>query len=174
LRVSGIRPGERLGLYGFGASASLAIQVARHWGCRVFVCTRSARERARAEALGAEWVGGSDDRPPELLDAAITFAPVGSAVAAALSALDRGGTVAINAIHLDRIPELPYANLWWERSLRSVANFTRRDATELLALATEIPIRTERQVRPLSEANAALEALASGAIEGAPVLQCSS
>jgi len=113
LKVSGIAPGERLGLYGFGASATLAIQVARHWGCRVFVCTRSPVERERALALGAEWAGGYDDKPPEPLHAAVTFAPVGSVVVAALLALDRGGTVAINAIHIDHVPEIAYADLWW-------------------------------------------------------------
>lgn len=172
LRVSGIKPGGRLGLYGFGASASLAIQVARHWACRVFVCARSEAERARATALGAEWVGDYEERPPEPLDGAVTFAPVGSVVAAALRAVDRGGAVAINAIHLDRVPELPYADLWWERSLRSVANFTRRDAREFLELASRIPIRTEHDVYPLAEANAALVALARGAVRGAAVLQC--
>src|SRR6185312_7541458 len=112
LRVSGIRPGGRLGLYGFGASALLAMQVARHWGCRVFVCTRSADERRRAIELGAEWAGGYDETPP-----------------------DRRAAVAINAIHLDGIPAFSYADLWWERSIRSVANFTRRDAREFLDLA---------------------------------------
>src|SRR5262249_36761311 len=119
LKVSGIAEageGARLGLYGFGASATLAIQVARHWGCRVFVCARSATERQRALALGAEWAGDYDELPPEPLHAAVTFAPAGSVVAAALRALDRGGTVSINAIHLDHIPELDYSNLWWERS----------------------------------------------------------
>ncbi|MDB4937724.1 MAG: alcohol dehydrogenase, partial [Labilithrix sp.] len=125
LLVSGIRPGQRLGLFGFGASALLVLQVAVHWGCRVFVCTRSEKERARARELGAEWTGGYDDKPPVPLDAAITFAPVGSVVIRALEALDRGGTVAINAIHLDGIPAFSYDALWWERSLRSVANFTR-------------------------------------------------
>jgi propanol-preferring alcohol dehydrogenase len=172
LKVSGVKPGARLGLYGFGASATLAIQVARHWGCRVFVCTRSPAERARAVALGAEWTGGYDEVPPEPLEAAITFAPAGSVVVAALRALDRGGTVAINAIHLDRIPELAYAGLWWERSLRSVANFTRDDAREFLALAAEIPIRAEYEVLALADANRALERLARGDICGAAVLQC--
>jgi propanol-preferring alcohol dehydrogenase len=172
LKVSGVRPGQRLGLYGFGASASLAIQVARHWGCRVFVCTRSAAERDRATRLGAEWTGGYDDRPPEPLDAAITFAPAGSVVAAALAALERGGTVAINAIHLDRLPEMPYADLWWERSIRSVANFTRADAREFLDLAASIPVRTEREVLGLAEANEALQRLAKGEIRGAAVLDC--
>jgi propanol-preferring alcohol dehydrogenase len=172
LKVSGIQPGGRLGLYGFGASATLAIQVARHLGCRVFVCTRSMAERARAMALGAEWAGGYDDRPPAPLDAAITFAPAGSVVAAALRAVDRGGTVAINAIHLDRLPEMPYADLWWERSLRSVANFTRQDAAEFLELAARIPVRTEREVYPLDQANVALEHLAKGDVRGSAVLQC--
>jgi propanol-preferring alcohol dehydrogenase len=172
LKVSGIQPGGRLGLYGFGASATLAIQVARHWGCRVFVCTRSRAERERALTLGAEWVGGYDETPPARLDAAITFAPVGSVVVAALQALDRGGTVAINAIHLDRVPELAYGDLWWERSIRSVANFTRDDAREFLELSASVPVRAEREVLPLAEANVALDRLARGDIRGAAVLQC--
>jgi alcohol dehydrogenase, propanol-preferring len=172
LKVSRIQPGGRLGLYGFGASASLAIQVARHWGCRVFVCTRSPVERERARSLGAEWAGGYDQLPPEPLQAAITFAPAGSVVVAALRALDRGGTVAINAIHLDRVPELAYADLWWERSIASVANFTRQDARELLALAATIPIRPEREVHALDEANRALQRLSRGEVRGAAVLQC--
>ena len=171
LHVSGIQPGGRLGLYGFGASATLAIQVARHRGCRVFVCTRSKSEQQRALALGAEWAGGYEEPPPEPLDAAVTFAPVGSAVVAALKALDRGGTVAINAIHLDRVPELDYADLWWERSLRSVANFTRQDAREFLALAASIPVRTEFETFPLEAANIALQKLSRGEIRGAAVLQ---
>ena len=172
LKVSGIAPGQRLGLYGFGASATLAIQVARHWGCRVFVCTRSMAERERATALGAEWTGGYDEKPPEPLDAAVTFAPKGSVVVSALRALDRGGTVAINAIHLDRVPEIDYQDLWWERSIRSVANFTRRDARELLDLAAKSPIRTEREIHPLEGAGVALERLARGEVRGAAVLQC--
>lgn len=172
LKVSGVRPGGRLGLYGFGASAALTIQVARHWGCRVYVATRSTAERERASKLGAEWVGGYDEKPPEPLDAAVTFAPVGSVVASALRALDRGGVVAINAIHLDRLPEIPYADLWWERSLRSVANFTRRDAVEFLELAGRVPIRTERHVYALDDANVALEHLARGQAGGTAVLQC--
>jgi propanol-preferring alcohol dehydrogenase len=172
LKVSGVRAGQRLGLYGFGASATLAIQVARHWGCRIFVCTRSQAERERAKSLGAEWTGGYDDVPPEPLDAAVTFAPAGSVVAAALKALDRGGTLAINAIHLDRLPEMPYGDLWWERSIRSVANFTRSDAREFLALAASIPLRTEYETHPLGDANVALERLARGEIRGAVVLDC--
>lgn len=172
LRVSGIRPGGRLGLYGFGASATLAIQVARHWGCRVFVCTRSVAERQRASALGAEWVGGYQDDLPERLDAAVTFAPSGDVVVSALKALDRGGTVAVNAIHLDRVPQLDYADLWWERQLRSVANFTRDDARDFLELAARIPVRTEYEVHPLADANVALERLSRGDVRGAAVLQC--
>lgn len=171
LKTSGIQPGQRLGLYGFGASALLALQVARHWGCRIFVATRSERERARALSLGAEWAGGYDEAPPVRLDAAVTFAPVGSVVVAALRALDRGGTVAINAIHLDGIPAFSYDDLWWERSLRSVANFTRDDARELLDLAAKIPIRTSYDLYPLDEANVALQRLRAGEVGGAAVLR---
>jgi propanol-preferring alcohol dehydrogenase len=170
LRISGIRPGGRLGLFGFGASALLAIQVAMHWGCEVYVCTRSERERERALRLGARWAGGYDESPPVPLEAAITFAPAGDVVVAALRALDRGGTVAVNAIHLDRIPEFPYELLWWERSLRSVANVTRRDVREFLDIAAAIPIRTEVELFPLADANLALQQLAGGAIGGAAVL----
>jgi propanol-preferring alcohol dehydrogenase len=170
LKISGIDPGGRLGLYGFGASALLAMQVARHWGCEVYVATRSESERQRALALGAVWVGGYDDLPPEPLDAAVTFAPVGSVVVAALRTIRPGGSVAINAIHLDGIPAFDYDLLWRERSLRSVANFTRRDAEEFLALAVEIPIRTVVDEYPLAEANAALTALAQGEVSGAAVL----
>jgi propanol-preferring alcohol dehydrogenase len=170
LKRSGIEPGGRLGLYGFGASALVTIQVARHWGCRVFVATRSAREQQRARVLGAEWTGGYGDRPPEPLDAAITFAPSGDVVRAALQALDRGGTVAINAIHLDRVPELPYEELWWERRIASVANFTRQDARELLELAARIPLRTTFDTFPLAEANTALARLKRGEVGGAAVL----
>jgi propanol-preferring alcohol dehydrogenase len=170
LKVSGIQPRGRLGLYGFGASALCAIQVALHWECDVFVCTRSERERRQALAMGARWAGGYDELPPEKLDAAITFAPAGDVVVAALRALDRGGTVAINAIHLDRVPQFSYDDLWWERSLRSVANFTREDAREFLALAAAIPIRTRIEAHPLDDANIALRRLASGEVSGAAVL----
>jgi len=170
LRIAGVEPGSRLGLFGFGASALLAIQVARHWGCEVFVFTRSERERERARDLGAAWAGGYEDPSPQPLDAAITFAPVGSVVLAALRAVDRGGIVAINAIHLDRIPEFPYELLWWERSLRSVANVTRADAREFLALAAEIPIRTAIEVHPLADGGLALERLARGEVGGSAVL----
>jgi propanol-preferring alcohol dehydrogenase len=171
LVVSGVRPGQRLGLFGFGASALLVLQVAVHWGCRVFVCTRSESERARARELGAVWAGGYDEAPPERLDAAITFAPVGSVVIAALKALDRGGTVAVNAIHLDEIPAFSYDALWWERSIRSVANFTRADARAFLELAARIPVRTAIDVLPLADANVALERLEAGRVSGAAVLE---
>jgi propanol-preferring alcohol dehydrogenase len=170
LKRSGIEPGGRLGLYGFGASALIALQIARHWGCRVFVATRSAAEQERARSLGAEWAGGYADAPPEPLDAAVTFAPSGDVVRAALRALDRGATVAINAIHLDRLPEMPYDELWWERRLASVANFTRADATEFLALAARIPVRTTFETHPLADANIALARLAGGEVRGAAVL----
>ena len=170
LKLAGIRPGERLGLYGFGASALLAIQVAVHWGCEVFVATRSAAERARARELGAVWVGGYDDLPPQQLHAAVTFAPVGSVVVAALRAIGPGGTVAINAIHLDEIPAFDYDLLWRERVLRSVANFTRRDAEEFLAVAAEIPVRAHVEVVPLADANGALARLRAGDVSGAAVL----
>jgi len=170
LRVSGIRPGGTLGLYGFGASARTALQVARHNGCRVMVCTRDAADRERALSLGAEWAGAFDATPPLPLDAAITFAPVGEAIVNALAALDRGGTVAVNAIHLDRVPEFPYELLWWERSVRSVANVTRADASEFMELALSIPIATDHREYRLGEANRALADLAAGRVHGSAVL----
>jgi propanol-preferring alcohol dehydrogenase len=170
LRVSGIRPGGRLGLYGFGASATCAIQIAQHWGCEVYVSTRSVREQQRALTLGAIWVGGYADRPPVPLDSAVTFAPVGSVVIDALKALDKGGVVAINAIHLDHVPEFDYDDLWWERQLRSVANVTRTDVAELIDLAATIPIRTEVEAFAMGEVNDALVRLSTGRISGAAVL----
>lgn len=170
LKVSGIEPGGRLGLFGFGASALCAIQVAVHRGCEVFVCTRAKAEQERARSLGAAWTGDYDETPPSPLDAAITFALSGDVVVAALRAVDRGGTVAINAIHLDRIPEFSYDLLWLERSLKSVANFTRDDAREFLALAAEIPVRTAVQEYQLGEANRALADLSAGNVGGAAVL----
>ena len=158
-RVSGIQPGGRLGLYGFGASARLALQVAVHWGCEIHVATRSEQEQQTALRLGAASVGGVYEAPPTPLEAAITFAPVGDVVVAALKAMDRGGIVAINAIHLDRIPEFSYDDLWLERQIRSVANYTRDDAREFLAIAAEIPIRTEIERVPLADANGALARL---------------
>ena len=171
LRLSGIMPGGLLGLFGFGSSAHLAIQVARHWGCEVAVFCHLDRERELAAALGAAWVGGYDDPPPAPLDAAVTFAPVGSVVVSALRATGPGGTVAVNAIHLDRVPEFSYDLLWRERSLRSVANFTRADARAFLDLAFEIPIRPETTVFDLADAGDALRMLDGGEIRGSAVLQ---
>ncbi len=171
LRVAEVRPGDRVGLFGFGASAHLAIQVARHWGCEVLVFTRSEAHRAHARALGAAWAGGLGDAAPGPVDRGIVFAPSGAVVVGALGYLRRGGTLAVNAIHLDRIPEFPYAALYWERTVRSVANATRRDAEEFLALAMELSLRVSvRQVRP-EEANTALGDLQRGAIQGAAVLR---
>jgi alcohol dehydrogenase, propanol-preferring len=164
------RSGMRLGLYGFGASALQAIQVARYRGAEVHVASRSRADLDRALELGAASVGGYDDPPPHPLDAAITFAPVGSVVVAALRALDRGGVVVVNAIHLDGIPAFDYDDLWWERSIRSVANVTMRDAQEHIDLAARIPIRTEVELHPLAEGNAALGRLERGEIAGAAVL----
>lgn len=170
LKISGIQPGGRIGLYGFGASALLAMQVATYWNCDVFVATRSPAEQERAVAMGAAWTGSYHDRPPVALDAAVTFAPVGYVVVEALKSIARGGTVAINAIHLDRIPEFGYDLLWGERQLRSVANFTRQDAVEFLELAAKIPIRTVPDVYPLADANLTLIRLKEGLVEGAAVL----
>jgi alcohol dehydrogenase, propanol-preferring len=170
LRLSGIRPGGRLGLFGFGSSAHLAIQVARHWECDVSVFTRTPREDALARRLGGSWVGGYDDPPPEPLDAAVTFAPSGAVVVAALRALAPGGTVAVNAIHLDGMPAFPYEWLWLERGIRSVANFTRRDAREFLDVAARIPIRPVATTFPLERAADALSAVEEGRLEGSAVL----
>jgi propanol-preferring alcohol dehydrogenase len=162
----------RLGLYGFGAAAHIVIQVARHQGRRVFAFTRPGDEEGQAFAreLGAEWAGDSRHDPPEPLDAAILFAPVGALVPAALRAVDRGGTVVCAGIHMSDIPSFAYRLLWEERIVRSVANLTRRDGEEFLALAPAVPVRTEVQTFPLSAAGDALERLRSGRIRGAAVL----
>ena len=170
LKVSGIQPGGRLGLFGFGSSASLAIQVAVHWGCEVFVFTRSSIEQRRALDMGATWSGGYEDDPQYSLDAAVTFAPVGSVVIAALQRVDRGGTVAINAIHLDEVPAFDYEDLWLERQIRSVANFTREDASEFLQLAAEIPIHTAVESFALPEANRVMAGLKHGSDVATAVL----
>jgi len=170
LRLAGTEPGCRLGLFGFGASAHLALQVARHWGCEVYVVTRSPNHRRLAETLGATWTGGPQDHPPEALDAAVVFAPAGAVVVEALAQLRRGGTVAVNAIHLDQVPAFDYARLYGERTLRSVSNSTRRDGREFLTLAAAIPVRVATEVLPLREANAALARLKRGEITGAVVL----
>ena len=172
LRLSAVKPGQRLGLYGFGASAHIAIQVARHWGCSVFVCSLREEHRALARELGAVWVGGAADSPPEKLHGAIMFAPAGELVPPALRALRRGGTLAIAGIHLSPIPALDYDNdLFGERTVRSVTANTRQDGLELLQEAAAIPIRTHTQRFKLEEANQALQALKAGTIKGAGVLQ---
>jgi propanol-preferring alcohol dehydrogenase len=170
LRLSEIEPGGRLGLFGFGASAHVAIQIARHWGCEVYVFTRSREHMELAESLGAVWTGTAKERAPKKLTNAVLFAPVGSVVHDALRALDKGGTLAINAIYLSPIPETEYALIYDERTVRSVTASTRRDAEELLKLAGEIPIRTEVETFPLEEANRALVALKESRIRGAGVL----
>ena len=170
LRRSGIKPGGRLGLYGFGASAHLAIQVARHWDCEVHVFTRSPQHRRHAEELGAAWVGGSGDAHPANLDAGVTFAPAGWIVPLALGHLRPGGALAINAIHMSPIPEMPYDLLYGERVLRSVTNFTRRDAEEFLALAAAIPVKSDVELQPLANANKVLQRLKTSEIRGAAAL----
>jgi propanol-preferring alcohol dehydrogenase len=171
LRLSEIQLGGRLGLYGFGASAHVTIQVARHWGCEVYVFTRSEAHRRHALALGAAWVGQAQDTPPAELDSAITFAPAGWLVPEALRVLRKGGTLAINAIHMSPIPEMPYALIYGERTVRSVANSTRQDAEELLWLAAEIPVHTDVELFPLAEANAVLRRLKRSEVQGAAVLR---
>jgi alcohol dehydrogenase, propanol-preferring len=163
---------ERIGLYGFGAAAHIAIQTARYQGRQVFAFTRSGDTQGQefARELGAVWAGSSTEVPPELLDAAIIFAPVGSLVPAALKAVAKGGVVVCAGIHMSDIPSFPYELLWGERVLRSVANLTRRDGEDFLALAPKVPIRTQVEAFPLGAANEALETLRSGKIQGAAVL----
>lgn len=171
LRLAEVQPGERIGLYGFGASAHLAIQVARHWGCEVYVITRSPHHRRQAEELGAAWTGTAEDRPPEPLDRAVLFAPAGWLVPRALEALRPGGVLAINAIHLSPIPEMPYALLYGERTVRSVANATYQDGLDFLRLAVEIPLHAATALYPLEEANEALIDLKHSRLEGEAVLE---
>jgi propanol-preferring alcohol dehydrogenase len=161
-----------LGLYGFGSSAHIVAQVARYQGRRVFAFTRPADEAAQsfARQLGVEWAGGSDVLPPVPLDAAIVFAPVGALVPRALKAIRRGGTVVCAGIHMSDIPSFPYELLWGERTLRSVANLTRRDGIEFLELASQVRVRTEVRAYPLDQANRALEDLRAGNFSGAAVL----
>jgi len=171
LRVAGVEKGERVGLFGFGASAHLAIEVLKAWKCQVYVSTRGEAHRKLAESLGATWVGSEVERPPVELDRAVTFAPSGDVVVAALSSLRKGGVVSINAIHLDRMPQFDYDRLLWgERQIRSVANMTRDDARDFLALASEIGIQPRVTTFPLEKANEALLAVKSDAINGAAVL----
>src|SRR4029077_2749326 len=160
LRVAGVQHGERVGLFGFGASAHLAIDVLRAWKCEVYVSTRGKSHRALAASLGATWVGSETEQPPVELDRAVTCAPSGDVVISALGSLRKGGVVAINAIHLDRIPQFDYDTLLWgERQLRSVANMTRADARDFLALAAKIGLQPRVTVFPLDQANEALLAV---------------
>jgi propanol-preferring alcohol dehydrogenase len=171
LRVAGVQRGERVGLYGFGASAHLALQVLRSWDCEVYVATRGESHRALARELGAAWVGEATETPPRGLHRAITFAPSGDVVIAALRALSKGGVVAINAIHLDRMPQFDYDTLLWgERQIRSVTNMTREDGRDFLRLAADIALRPRVSGYDLEEAEKALEAVRRDEINGAAVL----
>jgi propanol-preferring alcohol dehydrogenase len=171
LRVAGVEPGESVGLFGFGSSASLAISVLQSWNCKVYVSTRGASHRQLAESLGAKWVGSEDERPPVKLDRAVTFAPSGDVVVAALASLRKGGVVAINAIHLDHIPQFDYDSLLWgERQIRSVANMTRADARDFLDVAARIGLKPKVTVFTLDQANEALTAIKSDSVDGAAVI----
>jgi len=171
LRVAGVERGDRVGLFGFGASAHLAIEVLKHWGCEVYVSTRGESHRKLAREMGAVWVGGALDRPPQPLDRAVTFAPSGDVVVAALASLRKGGVVAINAIHLDRIPQFDYDSLLWgERQMRSVANMTRDDARDFVNLAAAIGIRPRTSLFSLDRVNNALAAVQGDAVDGAAVV----
>jgi len=171
LRLSGIQPGGRLGLYGFGASAHIAIQIARYWGCEILVFTRGPGHQELARQLGASWVGQAQDQPPGKLDSAIIFAPAGILVPQALKHLDRGGTLALAGIYMTAIPKLDYdQDLYYEKTLRSVTASTREDGRELLELAARIPILPQVTTFPLEEANRALQLLKAGQIDGAGVL----
>ena len=172
LRQSGVKPRERLGLYGFGASAHIVMQIARYWECEVYVATRGDKHRALARQMGATWVGEATDQPPEKLHAAIIFAPAGELVLRALTALDRGGTVALAGIYLTDIPAIDYTtHLFYERSIRSVTANTRQDGKELLALAKEIPLHSHTEEFPMNAANEALWKLRHDQINGAAVLR---
>ncbi len=171
LRLCEVRPGGRLGLYGFGASAHLVLQVARFWGCQVYVFTRSEEHRQHARELGAAWAGGANEQAVPEIDAGIIFAPAGWLVPLALGALRPAGTLALAGIHMSPIPELDYRLLYRERTLRSVANLTRQDVREFLDVAAQIRIRTEVTAYRLEQANDALEAVKRGAVQGAAVLR---
>ena len=169
--LSGPSPGFRLGLYGFGNAAHVAIQVARHWGAEVYAFTRDARHQTLANQLGAFWAGGGQDQPPHKLDGSIIFAPAGELVPAALQALKKGSTLALGGIHMSQIPPLDYQWLYHERLLRSVANNTRQDGVDFLRVAAEIPLRPQVELFTLAETNRALNALKHDAIRGAAVIQ---
>jgi alcohol dehydrogenase, propanol-preferring len=172
LRVAGVEPGDRVGLFGFGASAHLAIAVLHAWKCEVYVSTRGDSHRKLAASLGATWVGSENDAPPVELDRAVTFAPSGDVVISALKSLRKGGVVAINAIHLDRMPEFDYDKLLWgERQIRSVANMTRADARDFLKIAGEIHLQPKATIFTLDSINEALAAIKRDALDGAAVIQ---
>jgi alcohol dehydrogenase, propanol-preferring len=171
LRRAEVQPGERVALMGFGASAHLAIQVLHHWGCDAVVLTRGERHRELAREMGASWVGDAAELPPGACDRAIVFAPAGELVPVALQLVRPGGTVSLAGIHMSTIPAFDYALLWRERSLRSVANMTRRDAQEFMAIAAEASIRVAYETYALEDANRALAAIASDEVRGAAVLQ---
>ena len=171
LRIAGVQPGDRVGLFGFGSSATLAIPVLQSWGCDVYVVTRGEAHRATAATLGATWVGDEDARPPVALDRAVTFAPSGKVVVDALSSLRKGGVVAINAIHLDQMPAFDYDKLLWgERQIRSVANMTRADATDFLKIAQDLKIQPRVSVFSLDDANQALLAVKNETETGSAVI----
>ncbi len=172
-RASGARPGDVLGLYGFGSSAHIVLQLARHEGCEVRVYTRSDHHRQLAMELGAEWAGTAEEGGPEEMDAAIIFAPAGALVPVALASLRKGGTLVLAGIHMSPIPEMDYRLLYGERVLRSVANFTRADAEEMLRLAAEVPVRVKTEVFRLDQATEALRRLKRGEIDGSAVLRVS-
>lgn len=171
LRVAEVQPGERVGLFGFGASAHLAIAVLQAWNCEVYVSTRGEEHRRFARSLGATWVGTEQERAPVTLDRAVTFAPSGDVVVAALGSLRKGGILAINAIHLDRMPQFDYDTLLWgERQIRSVANMTRQDARDFLQIAAEIKLRPSTSAFPLEQVNEALQRVRSDSLDGAAVI----
>jgi propanol-preferring alcohol dehydrogenase len=171
LRLSEVQPAQRLGLYGFGASAHVVIQIAVHWKCKVYVFSRSEKHRALARELGASWTGTAKDEPPSKVDSSIIFAPAGELVLDALKVLEKGGTLALAGIYMTPIPEMEYKYIYYERTLRSVANATRKDGEELLKLAAEIPIKTMTQLFPLEEANRVLQLLKESKIDGAAALR---
>ncbi len=171
LRLSGIKPGQRLGLYGFGASAHIAIQIARHWGCQVYVSSLKTEHRELARQLGAVWVGGATEMPPDKLHGSIIFAPAGELVPPALRALERGGTLALTGIHMSPIPSLDYAqDIFGKRVIRSITANTRQDGLDLLREAAAIPLKPHTVCFPLEQANRALQELKAGSFQGAAVL----
>ncbi len=171
LRLSDLEPGERLGIYGFGASGHIVMQIARHWNCKVYVFTRGAEHQSLARKMGAVWTGRAEETPPKQIDRAIIFAPIGSLVPEALRVMRKGGTVAHAGIHSTPIPEFDYNLLYHERTVRSVANSTRKDVADFLHLAAEIPVRTEFEVFPLREANRALRMMKESKLKASAVLE---